>query len=717
MRQHRRSYEQRGSDAAAQPAAGALGSARGGALAAVLVAACALAWWAAPGPRASAVSTRSFVLDDAESFAKGELDGTMADSRGFVTGSASTTKIALPDDVALAYSLVRGPGGRFYVGTGNDGRVYALHQGKVSLFAETGQLLVAALAMGPKGVVYAGTLPDGTVRELTPRADKAAERVLTKLPGAEDVWSLVYDARARALFAATGPEGKVFRIDPRSGEAKVALDSDSTHVMSLALGSDGTLYAGTSAPGRVYALGGRGESATRPRVVADYPDDEVTALAARDGVLIVAANHFPEPPPTSDSSSDGGKVEQAQRPGPGEGTLYRILPDGRAEAILSIDDDHFTAVQIAQDGVVYAATGAKGRIERVDPGAHLSATWVDVDERQILSLGLLGDPAIFGTGDGAALYRVRIEKPTSARWTSEALDAKFDARWGRLAWRAEGKVAFRTRSGNTKSPDEFWSPWSKPMDAPGLVQSPRGRYVQVQADFSRDPSAKLLGVELFYLPQNQRAVVTDIHVKPPKKPSASKSDDATADAPPAQGATLDLVWNVDNPDGDTVRYRLRFRGEREDRFRPILRDSEILTEPKYAWDTSGLPDGWYIVQVDASDELSNPHGLELHTFAQSEPIRVDNTPPSVVDLSVRRGHVLGRAVDRLGPVARLQYAVDGGDWHDFFPVDGLLDSASERFDLEPRGVDAPGPHIVSIRATDAAGHVGAGDVTLETSRR
>ena len=37
--------------------------------------------------------------------------------------------------------------------------------------------------------------------------------VFTALPGAEDVWAMAYDAKNKALYAATGPEGKLFRID------------------------------------------------------------------------------------------------------------------------------------------------------------------------------------------------------------------------------------------------------------------------------------------------------------------------------------------------------------------------------------------------------------------------------------------------------------------------------------------------------------------------
>ncbi len=48
----------------------------------------------------------------------------------------------------------------------------------------------------------------------------------------------------------------------------------------------------------------------------------------------------------------------------------------------------------------------------------------------------------------------------------------------------------------------------------------------------------------------------------------------------------------------------------------------------YAWNTSDIPDGTYVVKVVASDKLSNPTGA-LTGEAVSEPFVVCNTPPSV----------------------------------------------------------------------------------------
>ena len=48
------------------------------------------------------------------------------------------------------------------------------------------------------------------------------------------MWALAFDAKQNALFAATGPDGKLFRIDA-NGQAQVYFDSDEPHLVSLAL--------------------------------------------------------------------------------------------------------------------------------------------------------------------------------------------------------------------------------------------------------------------------------------------------------------------------------------------------------------------------------------------------------------------------------------------------------------------------------------------------
>jgi sugar lactone lactonase YvrE len=652
----------------------------------------------------AAVTTQSFVLDSAEAF-EGELEGTAIHSDGSVRVGASTERIAL-DNVPVAYSVAQ-RGDTTFIGTGTNGVVYRIEGKNVKAFANTGELLISSLTFGGDGALYAGTLPNGRIYRIDPKSGMMKRFSIP--PGAKHVWDLLYDEERGRLIAATGPEGKIFAIDP-IGRAQELYKSKASHIMALAGDGKGTVYAGTSDDAVVLRLGPNDKG----EVVHDFPGNEITAIDYRDGQLVVAANQFSTVPgsdlePAAAQPQGGHVPRPSPRPRAGSGEVWRVDQDGRAEALLSRKDTHFTAVQWGADGAIYASDGQEGRIFRVEPDASYSI-WVDVDERQVLALDLRDKRPSFVTGDGAALYRVQPGPPRDAVWTSKALDASFASRWGTLAWRGQGRFVFQTRSGNTKEPGETWSPWSKDLKEPARIASPPGRFIQVRAKFPKDSSAELRAVELFYLPQNQRARVSDIQATrpPPGRGEAQQQ-------PPTPTTLLNLTWRVDNPDRDPLRYRLAYRQEAQPVWRDMFAEESVLTEPKYTWDTGSIPDGYYVVRVEASDEQANPESLTLRSNAMSEPIRVDNHPPRIEQLDARKGRVRGRVADELGPIARIQLSIDAGPWRDVFPTDSLLDSATEAFDVA-LGELPDAAHIIAVRAFDAAGNQANREITVKTGR-
>lgn len=629
---------------------------------------------------AAAVGTRSFQVDSASTFSAGELAGTTVLSHGSLAVGREVRRIDVPN-TPLIYSMVRAPDGSVFLGTGNEGRILRLRGDSVDEVAATGQLVVASLALDTDGTLYAGTLPEGRVFAI---AAGGAMRELVQLPEAEHVWSLVVNGSS--LLAGTGPNGRVYSID-RAGHAEVYYQSRASHVMSLARDADGSIYAGTSDDALLLKLTGPG----RAEVIYDFPGNEVTAIAVRNGTLAVAANEFPAPPRVG-AAVDG----VPSRPATGKGRLFVVSPDGRTERVFAQEDGHFTSVQLDADGTVYAGAGKEGRVIRVAPD-RTNAILVDVEERQVLAIDMLGSEPVLVTGDSGAVYRITERPATAPMWTSAVLDASFNARFGQLDWRGQGAVRMLTRSGNSATPDETWSEWSAPITAPGPVRSAGARYIQVRAELT-SPTSTVHAIVLHYLQQNQRAAVLSVGVK--TRPSGATRTATTR---------LELEWQMDNPDGDALRYRLRFRAENQTVWRDMLRESVVHTDANYTWDTASLPDGYYLVEVEASDENANPRELRLTSRAVSEPIRVDNHAPVIEGLALQGARVTGRAVDTLGPIARLEVAIDGGEFRDVFPVDHLLDTAVERFEVD-LGELAAGPHVVAVRATDANGNAVTAEV-------
>ncbi|MFI5308151.1 MAG: hypothetical protein ACHQ53_12400, partial [Polyangiales bacterium] len=533
---------------------------------------------------AHAVSTRQFSLDSATVLSAGKLAGAAVLSSGAIVPSVSVKRIALPN-VGLARSLLVRKDGTALVGTGNDGKIFKLAGDAVTPFCDTGELLVSSLVETPDGALYAGTLPHGKIFAI----DKQGKATLFAKPeGAEHIWALLYDAKKQTLFAATGPQGKVFAIG-KNGKPDVYYTGKASHVMALAQGPNGSLYAGTSDDALLLRLDAPG----RFEVVYDFEGNEVTTLAVKDGRIAVAANQFQRPSiPSTDKKKDETKKDDQQStdktevkkdmPKPGTGDLWVVEPSGQARKLFSsTDDGHITAVQWAPNGAIFAATGKDGHIFRVEQDGT-NALWIDVDERQVLDLALTGDQPMFVTGDAGAIYRVLPGPASEALWTSKVLDAQFPSRFGQLSWRGRGKLSFQTRSGNTEKADDGWSAWSSPLTEPGPIRSPGARFLQVRTRLDPKADSILYAVQAYYLPGNQPATVKDITVKPvPRK--------GGADGDPSPSYRIE--WKTDNPDGDKLRYRLDFRPEDRPSWRPMLRETEILTATTYEWSTDGVPDG------------------------------------------------------------------------------------------------------------------------------
>src|SRR5206468_13106054 len=69
---------------------------------------------------------------------------------------------------------------------------------------------------------------------------------------ATHVWDVIED-RTGNLIVATGDEGKLFKITP-DGKTSVIYASPDSQILSLAMGADGTVYAGTGPSGTIVAV-------------------------------------------------------------------------------------------------------------------------------------------------------------------------------------------------------------------------------------------------------------------------------------------------------------------------------------------------------------------------------------------------------------------------------------------------------------------------------
>ncbi len=649
---------------------------------------------------ASAVGTRHWVLERAEDFKGGDLKGVAIDSSGKVKSGFDLGRIPV-DGESVIWSALPRPDGSILLGTANQGHLLELKDGQVKKLADAQALVVTSLVEAWDNAVFAATLPHGKVFKW----DKNKWSEFVSLPATEHVWQLAFDAKQGALYAATGPQGKLFRIT-RDGRADVQFDAQEDHLMSLALMPDGTVVTGSSDKAILYHVTGPG----RTRVLYDFGRTEVRAIAtsARGDVYAIANDiktstssvtkpKSAETPATPSSSSS--KVK-------GKGILLRVDPHGVPEVLLTEDDEHFVSLALGRDGQPYVGTGVEGRIYTVTE-YHRSVLVADTDERQVSALQLLGKTPFVVSSDPAVVHPILGMGGPEAAWTSKVLDAGLRASFGRLDWQATGEFEFVTRSGNTREPDDSWSKWSEPLKRPGRISSPPGRYFQVKARFSGKAAAELTRVDIFFITDNQRALVTRVDA------SNSAADKSTLDGIAASGgpitgranAEVNLEWQVDNPDRDTLRYRLQYQLVGTDTWYSLLEPNEVLTKTSYKWDTSTFPEGRYRVVVEASDELSNPPARTTRHSLQSGLIVVDATPPAIEGLSLVGRRLKLLAIDGISPLQRLEISLVGtSTWFPLDPSDGVWDEPNEAVDTDVSAVIPAGRRLIALRLYDAAGN-------------
>ncbi|HEY4120578.1 MAG TPA: WD40 repeat domain-containing protein, partial [Byssovorax sp.] len=538
---------------------------------------------------ARAVGTRMFQLESLDDFKGGDLTGVSIDSNGYVRAGLNLGATPMPDAAAV-WSAVEAPDGSVLLGTGNDGKVFRANGGRVDLVATTGEMAVSAMAIGYGGDVFLGTFPDGKIFKISANAAGGAKAtVFATLTGEEDIWSLAFDAKNKALYAATGPNGKLYRVDAQ-GHAQVYFDSKEPHLMSVAVADDGTVYAGSQGKALLFRITGPG----RATVVHHFDAEDVRAIAiapaSKGGAVYAIANKYGESFSAPKRTKPGPPGPQPARSGKaGHGWLYRFGKDGVAEQLINSDESHLISLSLGDDGLPYVGTGVEGRVYTVDDN-HVERLVADTEERQVGALAMSGKRRFVASSDPAVFHEVKGVGGPDAVWTSKVLDAGLRARWGRLTWRSEGALEFSTRSGNTSTPDTTWSAWSAGLAAPGEAKAPEARYVQIRARWSRDPKATLHDVQLAFVTDNARAIVTSIEAsgraqgKGTKPGIVASGGEITKPSP-----TVKLTWKVDNVDQDELRYRLYFRLANQQTWRPILKPNEKLTSSSYDWDTSALP--------------------------------------------------------------------------------------------------------------------------------
>jgi hypothetical protein len=661
--------------------------------------------------------------------------GTGNRGRLLKVDAAGNGTVAWTSDQPEIFAVAIDRAGVVYAGTSPDGKVYRIENGRATEYFAPGERYIWALAFAPDGSLYVATGQQGKIYRVT----AAGKGDLYYETGQSHVTALAFDREGR-LLAGSEPNGILYRITGTPARGFVLYDANLPEIRSIVPAADGSIYAaalGGSLAKRTSAASS--SSSSTPTVTA--PATSITVTDAQAGLAVAPK---PDPTkPTTGTSPISAPATTTEVSGVERSALYKILPDNTIETLWTSKDENIYDVVANAGGMLTFLTDAQGRVYTLDPRPDRTRDAVLVaqtNEADVTRLAASPRGLLVAAGNVGKMLRLDPSASSSGWFESAVHDSGTVARWGRLAWVGSKGVVFKTRAGNSARPDATWSDWSEPIADPAkaLITSPNARFIQWRAEFTGAASAppELDSVTVAYLPQNSPPSLRSITVSAQAAPagstkSVSSSASAafsitvidTGDATSAAGTQAQTLsrptgqqilisWQADDPDGDKLSYSLWFRGEDEREWKLLRAD---ISENTYLLDGDMLADGRYFFRVLASDRPSNPPDQARQVELIGPPVLIDNTPPVVNANAARRNgtaiEIDVDAQDRGSALRRCEYSVDARPWVPVEAVDGVTDSARERFLIHIDNFPS-GEHLIVIRAYDVAGNAGLAKVVV-----
>ena len=431
---------------------------------------------------------------EGSSFTKLELHGMALDQYGRLTAGLAAEKL-LSDGPEVCWQAIPDGKGGLYVATGHNGQIWFLDR-------------------------------------------KDHGRPLATLPEPEIFSLLQVD---QYLFAGGGPDGHLYRVDKKTGEAEVWVDLHESYIWALAGGEAGKLYVAAGSPAAVYLVTDRLDT-TRLSILPAA--NALDLVIEADGQLLVATQGpgliyriDPKRPdePELLYETDQEEVRQFAR-GPDEtwyalalsrgqnqqdqesaqssGNLEMVVtPNGMAIESHGAPKVQSAVYRLGKDGIVtrhwagqetmlaiafsqtWGWLGAGLQKENQDAAALVAlespgsarplATWDAGDVLDLLVVpGSKATESVFAClAQPGQVMRMEDRPAEPAVAMSEPIDGGQPIRWGRLYWEGavpkEGRIRWSVRGGARSVPDQTWSEWSESWsDLDHAIPLPPSRFLQ-----------------------------------------------------------------------------------------------------------------------------------------------------------------------------------------------------------------------------------------------
>jgi sugar lactone lactonase YvrE len=191
------------------------------------------------------------------------------------------------------------------------------------------------------------------------------------------IWSIAAD-KDGTVYAATGAPGRVYRITP-DGKSSVIFEPKELQVQSIALGQDGAVYAATSPDGKVYRITRKpGGAAAAPEFTAETFFDPKTKYIwdmefDAQGRLYIA-------------TGDNGEI-------------FRVEKNGQGAVFFKSDEAHMRVLAFDPKGNLIAGSDGSGLVYRISPAGEGFVLY-SAPKKEITALAVDAAGNIYAAGTG-----------------------------------------------------------------------------------------------------------------------------------------------------------------------------------------------------------------------------------------------------------------------------------------------------------------------------
>jgi hypothetical protein len=268
-----------------------------------------------------AQGTHLWTQTRAEDFEKGTPLGVSIESDGKLREAPGVKELTTTPST-FVWSVAADKNGTAFVGTGSPATVLRIgNDGKPFTIFDTKDLAVQAVRVGPDGALYVATIPSGKVYRLNPAAATKQD---------ETSATVVFDLAQAGGQTGIQSDAKDADKSDDKGDAK------SRYVWDLSFDGSGRLYIATGGPGAVWRVD-PAKPGAKPELFFKSDEAHIRALAwDAKGNLIAGSD--------------------------GSGLVYRIDSAGKGYVLFEAPRREITAVAVGANGTIFVAdVGDKSR--------------------------------------------------------------------------------------------------------------------------------------------------------------------------------------------------------------------------------------------------------------------------------------------------------------------------------------------------------------------